>query len=346
MSKDKVHFLGCPLDCDERQDSIQEKLIACNGNIIDDPYVQVTNRLEKDLQRIPHTLVGSIDVPDWLRPIPKSTDPAQITSENFVQFIDGNHSLEYVDKVYRQVMEKILPGIPCLIGVDHSLSGGVIKGMADHYGREELTVIILDSHCDVTPMSNLAGAIYYDMENNPNSRHDPYDPLLYNRPDSYNASSFLYYLLERGVIGCSNTFIVGISDYPSKRASRIKDPRIREYVSLYTSLKSKGVKMLTKNDCSLSIKKISSLFKHIKTPYVYISFDMDVGSNNACHGVRFNNYNGLNEKQLFKLTSMIKSEILSKKKIVGLDFTEYNPRRQDSKVYDISASIIKSFFLN
>ena len=317
-----------------------------NQDIIDDPYVYVIQCLEGDLKRIPHNLLGSIDVPDWLRPIPKSTDPAEITSQKYAYFIDSNNSLEYVDTVYKKVLHEILPDIPCLIAVDHSLSGGIIKAVADYYGKDELTVIIFDSHCDVTPMSYLAKAISYDMENNPNSPHDPDDHLLYNRPDSYNASSFLYYLLENQIINYNNTFIIGISDYPNKNAFRIKDTRIKEYVSLYSSLKHKGVKFLTKKDCNLSPNKLHTLLKRIETPYIYISFDMDVGSNNACHGVRFNNYNGLSEKQLLKLASMMKNAISSNKKLVGIDFTEYNPRKQDQNVYDVSARIIKSIVHN
>jgi arginase family enzyme len=43
---------------------------------------------------------------------------------------------------------------------------------------------------------------------------------------------------------------------------------------------------------------------------------------------------------------MISSDVISNKKLVGLDFTEYNPRKKDPKVYDLSASITRSLIFN
>ena len=97
---------------------------------------------------------------------------------------------ETADEVGRFVEEEVLPHIPCLIAVDHCLTGEVYRRVAERHAPEETALVVLDSHTVAAPMSILAPAIQYDAETNPDSVHDPEDPLLYGRPDSYNAGLF------------------------------------------------------------------------------------------------------------------------------------------------------------
>ncbi len=348
-SENKLIFFGCPLDCDEKHDSIKEKL---SGGWIpgkgDDPFEMVMEFIRNE---IPHELwdeKGSLDVPDWLRPKPPASDLRRITVDRFVAFTDQDGCRTVASEVENFVKTNILPHIPCMIAVDHSLTGGVFRSLAEHYGKENISLVILDSHTDAIPMSVLDQAIQYDIDNNPRSVHDKNDPFLYNRTESYNASSFIHHLLAEKAVEPKNLYLIGVSDYPEKRALRIKDPRIARYVGVYTGMKRNGVKILTKKDCLLSSSKIKNLLGQLNTPYVYISVDMDIGSGNAVEGVRFRDWQGLNEKQIYRIADAVK-ELLSKGvKLAGLDITEINPRRAgrnfstgQDKTYQIAANLIR-----
>ncbi|HMK36255.1 MAG TPA: arginase family protein [Desulfomonilaceae bacterium] len=291
-----------------------------------------------------------IDVPPWLRPIPPRIARKDVTLDNFIYFIDGNGCLDFAQAAGKFAEESIFPNIPCMIAVDHSLTGGVFASLVSCYKPEDISLIVLDSHVDSLPASAMSGAIQYDIATNPNSVHDPHDPFLRNRADSYNASSFLHYLLEDSVIDPKNLYLIGVSDYPPKRAFRIKDDRINRYVSCYSSLRRNGVNILTKKDLSLgSAAVLSNLIRRVKTPYVYISIDMDIGARNALEGVRFQNYQGINESQMYKVAKCLRELLDRDVSLAGMDVMEFNPRRAgcgenlgDDRTYRIAFNLIKT----
>jgi arginase family enzyme len=251
------------------------------------------------------------------------------------------------ESVKRFVAENILPDIPCMVGIDHCLTGGAFEAVADFYGKDAVSLVVVDTHTDAVPMSALSDAIQYDMDTNPQSVHDPADPFLYNRPDSYNASSFLHHLLREGKVQPRNLFILGVSDYPDKKTFRIKDPRIRRYTNAYADLKRRGCAVLTKKECLLSPKKLKARLSTIRTPYVYVSVDMDIGAMNAVEGVRFRNWKGLDENKIYKLVDAVAEIAIGQAGLVGLDVMEIDPRRAGQifesgrdRTYEIAANII------
>ncbi|MGC1402581.1 MAG: arginase family protein, partial [Thermodesulfobacteriota bacterium] len=273
---------------------------------------------------------------------PPPSEREKVTLDQFVQFIDANGCLEYAEKVGTFVGEEILPEIPCLLGVDHSLSGGVFKKLSEYYGPDYITLVILDSHTDALPVSLMAGAVQYDMETNPGSLHDPNDPYLVNRPDSYNASSFLNHLLSEGILLPHNLYVLGIGDYPPKQAFRIKDPRIEKLVGYFLKLKKQGVTLLTKNDLLISPSKTKSVLKQIHTPWVYISIDLDIGARNALEGVRFLDRQGLNGPQLLRLVGYLRDVLNRGIGLAGFDLCEINPRTAgQDQTYRIAVDVIK-----
>ena len=340
----KVVFLGCPLDCDERDESIREK-IACmeRGEYDSDPYECVMAFIREEVPVELWEEMGSLDVPEWLRPVPAVDQKAFMNPDNFVSFVDGGGCNTFTNMLREHVIERIHPGIPCMITVDHSLSGGVIRKLAEVHGSEDLGLIILDSHTDALPVSIMSGAVEYDMETNLNSVYAADDPFLKNRPDSFNASSFIHYLLEEGTLMHRNLTIIGPGDLPSKRSIRVKDERIRKYVSIFSDLRKKGVSILSKKDLISSPSKLKSVLSSIRTPYVYISIDMDIGAGNALNGVRFKNRQGLNEKQINNIASRLQALLSSGCELVGMDITEINTRnvKKGDRTCRIAANLIK-----
>lgn len=354
MLTKKIMFFGCPMDCDEKHDAIMEKHhVMRTSDGFEDPLDGVMAHLGTDFSQENWENLGSLPVPEWLGPKPPVEAQAKINTENFISFIDGNGCKEIANQVDQFVSQKILPQIPCMVGIDHSLTGGVYSALSRHYGPENLSLIIIDSHTDAVPMSALAPAIQYDMENNPDSLHDVNDPFLYNRPDSYNASSFVHSLVKEGQVNPKNLYIMGVSDYPEKKSLRIKDARIKKYNGAYLGLKRKGVKIVTKKECKLSPKKINGLLKGIKTPYVYVSIDMDIGANNALDGVRFRNWKGLNEDRIYKLAESVARIFSDSVSLAGMDICEIDTRRAGvtgrtgrDQTYAIAANLIKKIGFN
>ena len=345
----RVCLFGCPLDCDEKHDAIQEKLSEpVAKSRCDDPLIAVAEALSRQVPQSEWDSGGSLEVPEWLRPIPIGDERSGVLVEAYVHFIDQNGCLDFANGVAETVRSQILPRFPCLVAVDHSLTGGVYRALAEHYGNDKLSLLVIDSHTDAVPMSKLAGAISYDMETNPSSPYDPSDPYLSNRAESYNASSFLYHLVADKIVDPRNLYILGVSDYPEKKALRIKDPRITDYLSAYTDLRKQGASIVTKRECQLKPTKVKTLLKKIRTPYAYVSIDMDIGARNALNGVRFRNWQGLSETQIYRLVDTICQAGKSEVQIVGMDITEINPRIAGRKwgntvdrTYQIAASLVK-----
>jgi arginase family enzyme len=345
----RVIFFGCPLDGDERSVSIQEKLAAKRtATRVDDPYEGIMEIVRQEIEPNLWSEKGSLDLPSWLRPIPSLMDEEQITTEAFVDFADHGGFQIYAQKIGDFIENNIFPHIPCMLAVDHSLTGGAFRKLVELYEPEKLSLIVVDSHTDAIPMSVLSGIIQYDIETNPETVHDPNDPFLYHRPDSYNACSFLYYLLTENMVRPSDLYLIGVSDYPPKSAFRIKDSRVESYVHLYSELMRKGVHFLTKDDLMFSPSKAKNVFSTVKNPYVYISIDLDIGARNGIDAVRFLERQGLNDKQIYRIVDSLRDLLSKGVRLAGMDLMEINTRRAgrnhptgEDQTYRIAVNIIE-----
>ncbi len=349
MEKGKPVFFGCPLDSEESQESLDEKLslLHINPGKFGNPYNPIIDILKGKVGDSSFIEAGSIDVPTCLQPFPLPSDLESIRVENFVAFIDGGGCREFAEKVGGFISQEIFPDTPIMIGVDHSLTGGAFKKLKELV-QKEISLIVLDSHTDAIPVPILSGLIEYDMETNSKSHYKADDPFLYGRVDSYNASSFLLHLINEKILLPKDLYIIGVSDLPPKRAYRIKDERVREYVSVFTDIQKKGVKILTKKDLAMRPSRLNAILSKIETPYVYVSIDMDIGANNALNGVRFRNRHGLSERQIFKVVDTICKFLKNDRKLIGMDIMEINPRTagpsphvSDDNTYEIAASIVR-----
>ena len=350
----KIKFFGCSLDCDEKYDSIQDKLhIMKTAEDFYDPLDGVMASLSIDIPTGLWDNTGTLSIPTWLGPKPLPGDRPKISTENFISFIDGNGCRKTADAADRFVTERILPHIPCLIGIDHSVTGGVFSALSRYYGCADISLIIIDSHTDAIPMSALSGAVQYDAETNPSSVHDLNDPFLYNRPDSYNAATFVHSLIAEKQVDPENLYFIGVSDYPEIKSLRIKDARIKKYTQSFVRLKDLGAKIITKKDCKLTPGKIKGFLSKISTPYVYVSVDMDIGAGNALEGVRFRNWKGLDESQIYKIAGMVRQVLSGSIRLAGMDICEIDPRRAGltypsgtDQTYKIAANLIKKIAFN
>ena len=75
---------------------------------------------------------------------------------------------------------------------------------------------------------------------------------------------------------------------------------------------------------------------------------MDIGANNALEGVRFRNWQGINEMQIYKLADAVIKIFSESVQLAGMDVCEIDPRRAGAihpsgkdKTYEIAANLIK-----
>lgn len=334
----QIAFVGCALDSDERQLSLEEKLAAAGLGA--DPYERVLGHIRQEVHPARWREAGRVEVPAWLRPAPPPEERERLLVERMVSFIDADGCRQYAEAVQRAAQE-VLPDTPCLIAVDHSLAGGMIAALARRLGPENLSVLVADSHTDAIPMAALAGAIAYDLETNPASVFDPTDPFLRDRAESYNASTFLHHLLAEGLLLPGNLYLLGLGDWPPKRAFRLKDPRMKAYTGAYAALKRQGVGIVTKADLAAGSAKLTALLGRIQTPHLYLSLDLDLGAGAALDGVRFRDRTGLGEAQIYRLAQAVQEVLARGVRLAGLDVCEFDARRAGAdRTYRIAANLI------
>ncbi|NPV50843.1 MAG: hypothetical protein HPY60_06580 [Candidatus Methanofastidiosum sp.] len=346
-----IKVFGLNLDPDERDESIFNKL-SSTGMEVKDPYEIVSEKL-KDTNEIKFTKIGKVQVEPWLVPNPKKEDLFMVDVGNLVAFIDSDGCREYASKVKEFVKENVFPDIPLMVGVDHSGTGGCIEALAEKYGKGNISVVMLDSHFDgIVPTQRLK-LIQHDIEFNPNTKFSKDDPYLYNRVDSFNADSFLYFLLKEKKILPKNLFVLGVSDYPPNAAKDARDPRIREYYEFYKKFEDDGVTILPKNKLKANFEMaLKKVFEKIKTPYIYVSVDIDIGSRQALTGARFLDYLGLEESEIYRILDGVNKYAKEKNiEIVGADVMEIDQSKAGQKfgknydkTYDISLEVINRIF--
>lgn len=339
-------FLNGLLDPDERISYINRKIEACKENYrnvpFKDPAIGILNQLGKHFNLIKN------DVELWLTPTPPPEMIFMVTVENIVTFIDSNGCKDYADQLMENVYKNVIPEVPILIGVDHSLSGGAIRALCKEYGHENIRLIVFDSHTDFILPTIRCGLIHYDLENNPDTKFSPYDPYIYNRPDSYNADSFLSYISKE--LPPENIFLIGVSDHPSKAAEEINDERVKKYVEFYKDIEDSKVHIIKKDDIKKHFDNVCRIISNTSLPYTYISIDVDVCANVSIKGARFLDYLGISHNELYSLISCINK---SKSKIIGMDIMEFDVYNAGSNVlgkidrtYEIMAEVLRRTILD
>ncbi len=315
------------LDPDERESVIKKKIEGMQNNYAKvkykDPLDGFMNALKMDFK------TKRIDVEGWLTPTPPSSMQFMMDVENYVSFIDSNGCLEYANTV-KEIVAAEPESVPLLLGVDHSLTGGAVEALAKKHGGENIRFIIFDSHFDFIAPTMRCGLIQYDLETNPKTHFSQNDPFIFGRPDSYNADSFLKYVLD--YIPPTNILVIGVSDYPPRSAFEIDDDRVKRYVEYYQKMESDGVQVIKKDDIKPNAAKIKAMIAKTNKPFTYVSIDVDVCSNTSLKGARFLDYYGVDHRDLYGLMVAI-AQSKSRSKLIGIDFMEFDVFSADASFF-------------
>lgn len=272
--------------------------------------------------------LGKIPVESWLTPKPIPEDAMLVNPLDYQIFLDSNGCMEYFEKTEQFVKEKILPDIPLLVAPDHSPTGGVLKALSDFYGADQITVVIFDSHFDAIPSKVRLQLGQYAQEHQLHAVHPEqaefFSDTKRDIPLSYNCGTFLSYLLEEKIILTSNLIVVGVSDYPSEELRAINDERVKNFVKTYFNFQDKGVKFIPKLASEQDIvDQFDRFLTEVTTPYLYVSFDVDVSSFEAVFATRFLDVIGLKPQTIIKLAQVIHRHLSNGMfQLIGLDLTE------------------------
>ncbi len=320
-----VVVIGVALDPDEREDVVLRKHDARLRASLPytDPYLALADTLS-----VPHTLMGAFPVEAWLTPVPPPDDLFMCTVENYVAFIDADGCWEYAQAVKQGIDDTIGTTRTLLIAVDHSMAAAPILHACEQYGKEDCGIVIFDSHFDGILPSYRCGLIQYDIDTNPQSHFDPNDPFVVSRPQSFNADSFLFKLIDEKQIEPSNVIIAGVSDYPSGKTASIADERVQRFLEFYHHYEDLGVQIIPKERIAANPRSFDP--SRLDVSALHVSVDIDVGSRNALFGARFIDYKGLS---LAEMMSLITKTRACKAPIVSADICEIDVWKAGLKHY-------------
>ncbi|MCX8181933.1 MAG: arginase family protein [Candidatus Methanomethyliaceae archaeon] len=338
---------GALFDPDEGRDSIQRKIEeVIKGIRPANPYRAVL--CSEEVVGLNIRDCGEVPIESWLSIYPVQDDLFMLTSANFGIFLDSDGCREYKEKVreYARGLER-----PLMIGGDHSLTGGVVEALIDKY--EDLLLVVLDSHFDGIPSPIRNELIGYMMESRPDYERFGYKPSDYvfssaGRKNSYNGGSFLYHLINEGIINAENVVVFGPLDYPTEKMERIQDHRVKEFVQTYKALENEGVKIVHRGIIdSLGLEKVINdcVGPKFAASNIYISVDLDIGSRSALMGAKFTDIEGLKEASIYML---LRALYKNASNIIGLDLMEIDPWRAGlirdgvkDRTYNICGNIIR-----
>ena len=294
-----------------------------------DPYEGLL-KFSKVLNKDEFIKIGKFPIESWLTPKPKVEDFPLVDPFKYQEFVNCGAVRTISASLEKFVNKKILPDIPLMIGVDHSLTGGVLSALSKKYGKENILIIIFDAHFDGIPAKISLDLVKY-MQEHQKEIHvlstgllESIDVNNITLNDSYSCASFLDYLIQDEIISPQNLIIFGCQDYPSEEYKAIRDSRVRQFVDYYLSFEEKGVKIIpaisNENDMKEMLKET---LKNFEGSHIYISFDVDVCVFKEVLAARFMNVIGVKKELILNAANIIKNFMVSNNcELIGLDFLE------------------------
>ncbi|MBS7604938.1 MAG: arginase family protein [Candidatus Bathyarchaeia archaeon] len=358
-----ILFFGVPLDPDDREERCLIKrayiYALIRGHVPTPNFLTPYEALMHYLQEIfvdpKFVKLGEIPVESWLRPKPSFRDLSMINPDTFSAFLAADCCRDYAEMVNIFVRRKVLPNKFVMIGVDHSSTGGCLKALTSFYGVEKIGVIILDSHFDAFHAKLGKSLFTYIKEHGipafmPHTNN--FEGLLeLDAPETYNSGSFLRYLLEERVILPENVIVIGVADYPSKGLEEIEDERVKKWVSEYRRFEREGVLILPRTRLKREgMNPLKMALNSLRTPFIYISLDIDVMSFREVYAARILNTIGLDPNEVYEILEIIKKYIIKKGiELVGFDLMEIDVHAANAhlkngivdRTYDISKVVIR-----
>lgn len=321
----QLKVFGVALDASDDFRMIRLKQAAARAQEMDvvipclDPYDALTPELIKISNNM--KLIGKVNIPSKLRPIPHPSAIDQITVEDMEAFVSKGGMADMAQQVNDFVKKHVLPGFPIMLGVDHSSTGGVVTALSETLGARNLSVLVLDQHFDGLPLSwRLNPQLAESLGFINNDKSVLTDVLEEN---SYCCGNFIKYLIDTGTVLPENLLFVGVADYPAQKVPR----EWEKFRDNYLRFEELGCKFFPLERFNGEYQKSLRQFidEKIQTDHLYVSLDVDVGAQNCVHAARYMDRCGISRQALMDIAQMIRHNHRSGQyQLVGVDVMEFN----------------------
>jgi arginase family enzyme len=141
--------------------------------------------------------------------------------------------------------------------------------------------------------------------------------------DQYCCGNFWSYLIDAGIILPEHLLHIGVADYPSRRTDQ-KWQQLRER---YLGLEKRGCGFfpLSKFEGRYADSLTQFIYEKVKTPYVYVSLDLDVGAYRCIHAARYMDGQGISRENLLDTARIIAEGSKHRNfTLAGFDIMEFN----------------------
>jgi len=118
--------------------------------------------------------------------------------------------------------------------------------------------------------------------------------------------------------------LIGVADYPVKLKKSGRDSLFRK---CYLSFEERGCRFFPLSRFSDRYLELLTRFieEGVRTPYLYVSLDLDVGSYNFTQAARYMDLPGISAQNLLDIAALIKRTCQRNKvNLAGLDIMEFN----------------------
>jgi arginase family enzyme len=205
----------------------------------------------------------------------------------------------------------------------------VISALAKRYSPEMLSIAVLDRHFDAIPLSLRMDGLF---RSTPGVTHPSLVPLRekgrpqpwnVNGLDQYCCGNFWAYLIDAGIVLPEHLLFIGVSDYPSPQI----DPKWQRLRECYLGFEERGCGFFPswKFDGSYAKSLTQFIYKKVKTPYVYVSLDLDVGAYHCINAARYMDGLGISRENLLDIARIIAEGSQNGNfMLVGFDIMEFN----------------------
>lgn len=316
---------GCSLDVLDAPEKLAMKLAYMNAlrqgliteDVARDPYDLLIRALEGTDGLV---TIGRLEIEPWLAPRPSLEALERVDAAMYMEFLDAGGCEVLAARIREFVLDRVLPREPLLIGVDHSLTGGVLEAL-QRSGEQDLGLIVLDSHFDAIPASVRRAAAVSGEEDDAKKNQEI--------PDSYSCGNWLGQVIGRGFVKPQNIVVVGPSDLPPEAAETAE---MAEFRRAYAQLEEQGVRVIPKQrvrDVGAA-EAAREAVGAMDCASFYVSVDADVGAGDEVKAVRFLDTIGLEPDEVVSLCGGIAREIASKgSRLAGLDMMEIDVHLAD-----------------
>ena len=351
-TENSITFFGASLDALDVPEAVNIKRAYIEASLsgsplpsdVRDPYAFFRTLMKDQLKEYGHRYLGRFMIDSWLTPKPESSDLEMITLESYNHFLRNDGFRIFSELLRDFVKAHVLPSIPGMVGVDHSLTGGVLMALSDSLGPENLGVLLFDVHTDAIPLPLRLGLVQYGTETGQSSAgritiDESFDP--------YSAGSFLLYLIDRGLILPKNLVIVGVGD-SADSLRKLTDKRVKEYVRYYDSLSERGVKIIDKNQLQRGGSvAVESVLNQLQCSKLYVSLDVDVSTHCGVFATRFADVVGTETSLVLEIARTLRKLLSSHRfALTGLDIMEIDIYKLGAKLKDGIEDQTQTFIQN